>query len=115
MVVSAFAQALQASFAHVRVFHSVEGWGYHFLASSEALPDSSPAELASKLDARAQRDLLEWGPFATAEEQFGAVVHKEISLESLMAGDPEAPMLTDDRPVNEYYMLRRRNHFRAAK
>jgi hypothetical protein len=35
------------------------------------------------------------------------VADREIPLRSLIEADPYAPMLTDDRPVNEYYFLRR--------
>lgn len=33
---------------------------------------------------------------------------KEMALESLIATAPGSLELTDDRPVNEYYFLRRR-------
>ena len=107
IVVSAFARALGASFGNVRVFRSVEGWGFHFLASSAAVSTRTAGELAAKLPAAASRDLLEWGPFRNAEDQFRAVVEREVSLQSLIDGDFGAPVLTDDRPVNEYYFLRR--------
>jgi spermidine synthase len=107
MVVSAFAQAIGRSFAEVRVFRSVEGWGYHFLASSESLSMVTAGALAAKMPSAAVRDLLEWGPFQTAEAQFQPVLGKEVSLQRLIDGDPGAPALTDDRPVNEYYFLRR--------
>jgi hypothetical protein len=34
------------------------------------------------------------------------VLNNEISLDNLFAEDPSAPALQDDRPVNEYYLLR---------
>ena len=54
------------------------------------------------------RDLLEWGPFKPRRNQIQAVVEKEMALESLIATAPGSLELTDDRPVNEYYFLRRR-------
>jgi spermidine synthase len=104
IVVSAFAQALGRGFPNVRVFRSVEGWGYHFMASAEPTLHKTAEELASKLPPTAARDLLEWGPFHTPEAQFQAVVEKEIELQSLIS---PGPVLTDDRPINEYYFLRR--------
>ena len=65
-------------------------------------------QLAQTIPPGATRDLLEWGPFKTAQEQIQAVVEKEMTLESLIATAPGALELTDDRPVNEYYFLRRR-------
>ena len=108
VVVSAVAQAMGKSFPHVRVFPSVEGWGVHFLASSTAMGQRTPGQLAATLPPDAVRDLLEWGPFQTAEAQIQAVVNKEVPLGNLISAAPGAPKLTDDRPVNEYYFLRRR-------
>ena len=108
VVVSAFAQAIGKSFPYVRVFPSVEGWGFHFLASAATMGQRTPGQLAANLPPGAARDLLEWGPFQTAEEQFQAVVDKEVPPRNLIDAAPGAPVLTDDRPVNEYYFLRRR-------
>jgi hypothetical protein len=58
----------------------------------------------------AAADLVEWGPFPSAEEQFAAVLRNEISIDGLIAQDPEAPALEDDRPVNEYSLLRNKGH-----
>jgi spermidine synthase len=104
---SAVARALKESFPYVRAFASVEPLGFHFLASERPIPARSAAELAARLPARAVADLLEWGPYATAEEQFAAVLKTEFALEEWIAKEPLAPALTDDRPVNEYYALRR--------
>jgi hypothetical protein len=49
---------------------------------------------------------VEWGPFPTAEQQFAAVLKKEVSIDRMLAAHPDAPTMRDDRPVNEYYMLR---------
>jgi len=101
------AKAIQQSFPYIRVFRSIEGWGYHFLASDEPIPPYSPATLASHLPPRATVDLLEWGPASNAEDQFARVLNQEVSLSELIRQDPRAPVLQDDRPVNEYYLLRR--------
>jgi spermidine synthase len=105
---AAVARALKESFPHVRVFHSAEGWGYHFLASETPLPNPTAAELAQRLPAKAAIDFLEWGPEATTEGQFSRVLKNEISLEELIAQAPAALALQDDRPVNEYYVIRHR-------
>jgi spermidine synthase len=107
-VVSAVARSIGSGFPHVRVFPSVEGWGFHFLASDTTIARWTPVQLATKLPPASTRDLLEWGPFQTAQEQFQPVVDKEESLKDLIDVDPGAPALTDDRPINEYYLLRQR-------
>ena len=100
----AVAKALKESFPYTRVYRSIEGWGYHFLASAEPLPVLSPAELAARLPARAAADLVEWGPHATPELQFAALT--EFSVDDLIRKNPGVAALEDDRPINEYYLLR---------
>jgi spermidine synthase len=106
-IIASVAKALQQSFPYVRVFHSVEGWGYHFLASMSPLPAFSAATLAGRLPSSASADLLEWGPASTAEQQFAQVLTREISLDSLINRVPAVEALQDDRPLNEYFVLRR--------
>ncbi len=105
-IATAVTRALTGTFPHVRAFSSIEGWGIHFLASDRPMPRLSPAQAAARLPAAARTDLLEWGPAASAEEQLGLVLRREIQVERLLALDPRAPALSDDRPVNEYYLLR---------
>jgi spermidine synthase len=108
VVQASVARALKESFPHVRVFHPVGGVGFHFLASNQPLPDRTPVELARRLSPKAAADLVEWGPEPTAELEFASVLHKELSLEQVIAQAPQAIALQDDRPENEYYLLRRR-------
>ncbi|MBI2788276.1 MAG: hypothetical protein HYX59_06285, partial [Elusimicrobia bacterium] len=105
LVVSAFAKAVKDSFPHARVFRSLEGWGWHVLASREPIPARTAAHLAARLPKAAARDLLEMGPHATAAKQFQALLGTEVTLDSLIS--PGASGLRDDRPVNEYFFLRR--------
>jgi hypothetical protein len=51
---------------------------------------------------------MEWGPEATAERQFAVVLDSELPISQLVALAPAAPAMQDDRPLNEYYVLRRR-------
>ena len=52
-------------------------------------------------------DLLEWGPGHTAIEQFSVVMNRELSVDGIISLAPAVAALSDDRPVNEYYWLRR--------
>ena len=112
VVRASVARALKESFPYLRVFHSVEGWGYHFLASESPLPNPTAAELAQRLPDKAATDFLEWGPESTPEGQFADVLKREISLDDLIQQAPSASALRDDRPVNEYYLTRRRGGIR---
>ncbi len=107
VVHAAVARALQESFPYVRVFHSVDGWGYHFLASKHPLPNWTAAELAQHLPERAAADFTEWGPQPTAQGQFAQILKNELSLEEMIAEAPDTPALQDDHPENEYYAIRR--------
>ena len=111
VVHASVARALKESFPYVRVFHSVQGWGYHFLASNQPLPERTAAELGQRLPVNAARDLMEWDPDTTPERQFAGVLKREIPLDQMIAEAPQVPALQDDRPENEYYAIR---HHRAA-
>lgn len=106
-VVGAFVSAIRVSFPHVRAFVSQEGWGLHILASAAPIPWLDPEVLANRLPATARQDLIEWGPAGSAAEQFAIVLAREAPLDVLTAGTPQTGPLDDDRPINEYYVLRR--------
>jgi spermidine synthase len=106
-LVSSVARALQISFPSVRVYRSIEGWGWHFMASMTPLPSRTAAELVGHMPPDAVTDLMEWGPSKTPFEQFDRVLSHPLTLDDLIALSPGAPALQDDRPINEYFMLRR--------
>ena len=103
---AALSRSLGESFLYVRAFGSFEGWGVHYLASRQPIPIRTPGELALRMPANAAADLVEWGPFSTPEQQFAAVLKNEIPVDWLMGMDTVVPALTDDRPINEYGLLR---------
>lgn len=106
-LLSAITKSLVKVFPYVRAFNSMEGWGMHYIASMQPLPELSGAELAAKLGPRASSDLVEWGPFRTPTEQFNAVLSHEHGTDELIRPAPDARAIEDDRPMNEYFILRR--------
>ena len=107
--VAAAAKSLRASFPYVRVFW--DEFGTHFLCSDHPLPARSADELVKRLPAAAVIDFAEWSDLhvddeTAARQQFQTLLDHELTLDRLIAGDAKAPALTDDRPVNEYYVLR---------
>jgi len=106
-VTASMARALRESFPYVRAFNSVEGWGIHFLASMTPFINLSASELAKRLPPDAARDLMEWGPTSSPQEQFEVVLSHEASLDALIQQALNIPALQDDHPVNEYFILRR--------
>jgi spermidine synthase len=104
---AAVALALSRSFRYVRVFAFGQDWGFHFLASEQPLPARSASELAQRLPARAASDLVEWEPEQSAENRFAHLLQNEVPVGQLAAMSPATPPVSDDRPINEYYAVRR--------
>jgi len=100
------ARALQNSFPYVRVFHSVDHWGWHFLASTRLIPIRGGAELVARMPETAVVDMMEWGPAKTPVQQFELMLSQETTLDQLIRLSPNTPALQDDRPINEYFRLR---------
>jgi spermidine synthase len=102
----AVTKSILLSFKYVRVYASAGNFGVHYLASMKPIPQRSSAELASHLPPAAAADFIEWGPAHDPQRQFQVVVSQEFSPTELFVGAPRAPALRDDRPVNEYYLIR---------
>jgi len=109
VVRSAVSRALSESFPYVRVFqyYPSYGLGYQFLASREPIPNLTGRELVHRMPQSAVRDLMEWSFAPTAEEEMNYVLRKEIPIAQMLTADPNAVAMQDDRPVNEYVLLRK--------
>jgi spermidine synthase len=103
---SAVARALKNSFPYVRAFHSLEGEGWHFLASERPIPVRTAAELLQRMPPGAVADMMEWGPAQSPEQQLNMLLNHEKKIEEIIALAPQTVALTDDRPINEYFLLR---------
>lgn len=103
---AAVARAIKSSFPYVRVFRGIEGWGWHFLASDTPIPARTAAELLARMPKAAISDMMEWGPAKAPEQQIGLLLSHETSPEAIIALSPSTETLTDDRPINEYFLLR---------
>ena len=110
---AAVARALKNSFPHVRVFRWGTRWGFHFLCTEQPLPNLTAGELQNRLPPDAAIDLAEWAPQGRGSEavfsSFQSLLQSEVPIETLILQSPTTPALTDDRPINEYYVLRRRS------
>lgn len=108
---AAVASALSQSFPYVRAFSWQGFLGVHFLASDQPIPRRTAHELAQRLPAQAAADLVEWGPQPDAESEFRMLVRNELPIDKLISLSPTTPAVSDDRPINEYYLMRRRWQF----
>jgi hypothetical protein len=114
-VQASVARALKNSFSYVYVYPSVEKWGWHFFASDRPIPNRTAAELVARMPAKAVADMMEWGPAHTPEEQFDLMLAARMTPEQMIALAPGTVALQDDRPINEYFLLRTpRGNLRAV-
>lgn len=100
------ARALRNSFPYVRIFRYGDRWGYHFLASEQPLPKRTTQDLRSRMPDKAVADLTEWDS-STLVYIYDTLLRNEIPIDSVIASSPATPALSDDRPINEYYAVRR--------
>jgi spermidine synthase len=100
------ARAIKNSFAYVRVFPGIQGWGWHFLASEHPIPKRTAAELVARMPPSAVSDMMEWGPAASPEDQVNLLLSHESSTDAVIALSPATAALDDDRPINEFFLLR---------
>jgi spermidine synthase len=105
--VAAVALALRRSFPYVRVFAFGKNWGFHFLASDRPVPVRTAHALSQRLPAAASADLVEWDKEPDAEARFAHLLNLELPIDQLIAASPSTPALSDNRPINEYYLVRR--------
>ena len=104
-IARAIARSLSESFPYVRVYRSVEGWGLHFTASMQPIPELDADALLARMPAAARKDLAEWSS-GELRSEVASVLGSELPITRLVT--PDAPdTITDDRPFNEYFLVRR--------
>lgn len=102
----AILRSLVNSFSSVRCFLSVGNLGLHMLASDEPIPNLSAEQVAARMPTAAAIDLLEWTTSQDLASYLNQVLSKEVQIELWLNSDPHI-RITDDRPYNEYFWLRR--------
>ncbi len=108
----AVVNTLARSFRHVLVYRSYETtpasthWGLHLLASDATLVPPTVAQAIARMPEAAKRDMLEWNPGITLEYAWDLVLKQRVPLEVHNARNARLGV-TDDRPFNEYFLLRR--------
>jgi len=101
----AILRSVTDSFPHVRCFRGIEGRGWHMLASMQPIEAQSAVELAARMTPEVKRDLLEWSSSQDLTTDFQRMLSNELSVPSLLNPDPRI-RITDDRPYNEYFLVR---------
>jgi spermidine synthase len=103
----AISRSIAVSFPYVKTYRSLYGTGLHILASRQPLKAPTPDQFVRRLPQAARKDLMEWIPAGKEiHEVARLILSQEVFLESVLGDNPQR-MITDDRPFNEYYLLRR--------
>ncbi len=76
------------------------------LASAEPIPALTPLQDATRMPPKAAADLLEWSSSRNLPAYLAQVVLQEFAIDAALHPNPEV-RITDDRPYNEYFLLRR--------
>ncbi|NQU14306.1 MAG: fused MFS/spermidine synthase, partial [Desulfobacteraceae bacterium] len=109
-MLQAITTSIRKSFPYVKIFRGIPGYNFHFIASNRPLKTPTVDEFILRLPERARKDLLEgWDPRVSAENLRQIASHilaVELTMEEV-PGDAPAVHITDDRPFNEYFALRR--------
>jgi len=101
----AITRSLAEVFPYLRAYRSVEGTGVHYLASMMPFEALTTEKMVGRLPTSGQKDLVEWTN-KDLRSDVAAVLGNEIPLGKLLGPDPSVSV-TDDRPYNEYFLLRR--------
>lgn len=105
-ILNAVARSLSNKFPYIRAYSSIEPGGYHFLCSMKPLPDRSVPELLSRMPEAARTDLVEWETNKDPQHYLDRIVAGRTDLQQLLGR--ETDRILDDKPFNEYYLVRTR-------
>lgn len=104
---AAITKAIQQSFRYVRAFESLEHWGTHYIVSETAIPDPDLDSVIARMPEAAKRDIVEFNKdSSTPKDMFLGVVNEEYDVQQIANLDPTAPPITDNRAINEYFLVR---------
>jgi spermidine synthase len=113
-ILRAVVNTVVREFPHVVAFRAFEAptgsrvadAGVHLLAAEWPITVPAIAAVIARMPDAAKRDLLEWHPEMPIELAWDFVLKQRIDVAELLPGNPRLG-ITDDRPFNEYFWLRR--------
>ncbi len=106
------ALALRESFPYVRAFEAHDSRythlrGAYFIASLKQTQHLDVDAFIARMPAAARRDLLEWEGRTPLRAVVARILASEVPLSTLLPPPgSRIPPVTDDRPFNEYFILR---------
>jgi spermidine synthase len=103
---SAVLRSAAEEFPYVRVYPSFLGWGWHILLSEEPLVEPTIDQIIARMPLEAREDLLEWDrKYGDLPGFVAAILSTRIDIERVLGENPDV-RIEDDRPYNEYYLVR---------
>jgi len=105
----AIVRSLNDSFPYVRCFDGVNDWGTHFLASEQPIETVAVEKMAARMPATARLDLMEYMDttrYPTLPDYLQKVVSAETLISHVLNTNLDIE-ISDDRPFNEYFLLRK--------
>ena len=105
-ILEAITRSLVMSFPYVKVFKSVEGWGCHFIASMKPIETPTADIFINRIPESAKKDLMEWYPGQDMRKIVDIILSKELQINDILKIDEDV-YISDDKPYNEYFLLRR--------
>ncbi|MBF0567584.1 MAG: hypothetical protein HQK95_01835 [Nitrospirae bacterium] len=106
-ILYAMTRAIVKSFPYVKVYKSLANrQGFHFIASMKPIKPVNVAEFVKKMPQKAQEDLVEWFINPDTESIIKQIFDFEFDIRYILKDDKRLT-ITDDRPFNEYYFIRR--------
>ena len=83
------------------------GWGLHILASKEPFDTPTADEMIARLPDKAKKDLMEWDKGRNVRDFLNLTLKNENPIDKYMNYRDKSIYISDDRPFNEYFLLRR--------
>ena len=105
VILLAVANAIHKVFPYVRVFRSMDGCGFLYLASMQPFDMPDADNFAVRLPAAAAADFVEWDQGKNPRQLYRELVNREVLLRLVLPADMTCS-ITDDRPLNEYFVVR---------
>ncbi len=113
-ILRAVVNTLVREFPHVVAFRAFEAppgsrvadAGVHLLAAEWPIVVPSIAQAIARMPAAAKADLVEWHPGMPLEVAWDYVLKQRVDVRELLPANARLG-ITDDRPFNEYFWLRR--------
>lgn len=113
-ILRAVVNTLMREFPHVVTYRAFEARpdvplhlaGIHVLAADWPITPPSIADAIARMPALARADLVEWHPGMPLEVAWDYVFKQRVDPQVLLPQNPRLG-ITDDRPFNEYFLLRR--------